>query len=266
MELSSLSSGFSPPDLVHLSNAQRGPVIPGASDSMGAFLGRSAQSARTASQAGQAGKPEEKSAISRKFAEVAAKVASIADKLKALKIPGLAHAINLVNGVAGALEAGMNGNFEDCANQLLKAGKAALSIAKSSGKMLGKVTGRALPGVSVIIGGWGMYKSEENAEKARRKGNDGAAALWEVKGLCDAAATAMGILQILTAPTVALPAGLEAGILALSLVSEMVADAADSADGEDRSAVPSPPPSREELLRAPVDNTRVAPPRMMLPR
>lgn len=215
------------------------------------------------SQQAQSAKLSEQNALSRKFNEVMGKVMAIAEKLQAVKVPGLSHCITLVNSVAGALEAGIDGDWEKCANQLLKAGKAAMSIAKSSGKKLAKVAGRSLPGISVVLGAWGTLDSKDKANAARRKGCPIAAALWEVKGLCDSATAAMGLLQIVSAPTIALPAGIEAGILALSLVSELVADAADDSEKEEgKNSPPAPldPSKLSDLTRVPADNTRVVRP------
>ena len=213
------------------------------------------------------GEAAEGNALSRKCTEVLGKVMSIAEKLKAVKVRGLSNCITLVNSVAGALEAGIDGDWGKCANLLMKAGKAALSIAKTSGKTIAKVAGRSLPIVSIIVGGWGMIDSKDKANAARRKGCPTAAALWEVKGLCDSAVTAMGVIQMLSAATVALPAGIEAGILALSLVSELVADAADDSEKEEREKAEPPSESNpidlRDINRIPVDNTRVAPPPML---
>ena len=203
------------------------------------------------------------SSLTKKIREISAKVTSILDKLKALKIPGLANCVNLVTNLYSALEAGLQGDWEACAKGLIKAGKSALSIAKSSGKLVGKVAGRSIPVVSVIVGGWGMIDSKDKANKARKKGYDTAAVLWEIKGACDAACTAMGLLQILTAPTVAMPAGLEAGILTLSLVSELVADTADESEKEEAKNAPPKPLDTQRILdgsRIPSDNTRVVHP------
>lgn len=224
---------------------------------------RTMVAAHSSQQAQSSTTLSEQTALTRKFNEVMGKVMAIAEKLQAVKVPGLSHCITLVNSVAGALEAGIDGDWEKCANQLLRAGKAAMSIAKSSGKKLAKVAGRSLPGISVIIGAWGALDSKDKANSARRKGCPTAAALWEVKGLCDSATTAMGLLQIISAPTIALPAGIEAGILALSLVSELVADAADDSEKEERKDSPPAPldPSKlPDLTRAPANNTRVVRP------
>jgi hypothetical protein len=183
------------------------------------------------------------------------KVISIAEKLKAVKVPGLAACISLVNGLAGALQAGINGNLEACASELLKVGKAALSIAKASGRLAGRVAGRSLPGVSLVVGFAGGLSAKEKAEQARRSGQATAAALWEIKSSCEGAITVMSALQLLTAPTATLPAGLEAGILALSLVSELVAEAAEEAGSG--SAARRSAPGLGERAFAPVDNTRV---------
>lgn len=225
-----------PLDSLSLSPQSRQLLSPGLSHSLGAFLGQpnpnfgttGSAAALTSAQQTRNLQASDPTNSSRAFTSVTSKVLQIVEKLKLCKVPGLSDCMNLVNGLAGALTAGSKGDFTTCANELLKVGKSALAIAKASGKTLTKLGTKSIPGLSLVINGWGSYDASNKARKAYRSGNNVAALLWETKSLCDTALTAMSALQLITLPTAVLPAGLEAGILTLSLVSVLVADVAEA--------------------------------------
>lgn len=175
--------------------------------------------------------------LNKKLFKVLGTMSAIASKLKAIKAPGLSSCFSLVNNMASAIEAGAKGDWQTCTQKLLGVGKSALSLLKSSGKKLTKVASRSLPGVSLVVSGWSAWDAQNKAAAAKKNGQTATAVLWEVKELCDSAIAALGLCQLITAPTIGMPAALEAGILTLSLVSELTADAIQSSSAEEKQSL-----------------------------